>query len=587
MPKVTTVDVLVSLIRRSGLVDPDRLTQALGAFQAKQGGQTPTDPQLLADALVGEGLLTHWQCANLLDGRHKGYFLGKYKLLGHLGTGGMSTVFLAEHTVMHTRRAIKVLPKKRVNDSSYLERFHREARAAGALEHANIVRAYDVDNDGDTHYLVMEYVEGRDLQGLVADQGPLPYEVAADYVLQAADGLSHAHQAGLIHRDIKPANLLVDGKGTVKVLDMGLALSTQEDLASLTLAYDEKVLGTADYLAPEQALDSHAVDLRADIYSLGGTLYYLLTGHAPFPTGTLTQRLLMHQNKEPASIKVDRPDCPPALLEICRKMMAKQAAQRYQTAAEVSAALAQWIESAKSSGAHHLGTGRLAAVAAAAVNKRLGTGSGTQPALRPPTGGSSSSVVRDAGPPLRLPGDTLSDSLDTAKGPGLPSVGSGKATSSVLRAAEPGLAPLDEPSEASDKSLQTRPGESGKTSSSSVTSGSGRQPTTAGGSGKQAPGSAAARPPGASGSGKTDPRRPEGPPAVKPAPKEKEDDLLDDLASLAHVAVAPTPMTSPLMRKEKPKEDYVIKIVLATCAAVVLAVGVALALFFRSVWDVM
>lgn len=582
MPKVT-VEILVNLIRRSGLVDPERLKQTLVAVQEKAGGRIPDDPQELADALVAAGVLTNWQSANLLEGRHKGYFLGKYKLLGHLGTGGMSTVFLAEHTVMHTRRAIKVLPKKRVNDSSYLERFHREARAAGALEHANIVRAYDVDNDGDTHYLVMEYVEGRDLQGVVVDQGPLPYDVAADYIRQAAEGLSHAHHAGLIHRDIKPANLLVDSKGTVKVLDMGLALSTQEDMASLTLAYDEKVLGTADYLAPEQALDSHTVDLRADIYSLGGTLYYLLTGHAPFPTGTLTQRLLMHQSKEPASIKVDRPDCPPALMEICQKMMAKKTNLRYQSAAEVAKALSDWLSITRRPGAVGLGTGRLAAVAAAAANQRLGTGSGTRPTLQSPSGAGSSSVVRDSEPPRRLPGDTLSDALDTAKGPGLPTPGSGK-SSSVLRAAEPGLAPLDEKESLSDKSLR-RPGESGKTGASSVSSGSGRQPVTAGGSGKQA-GKGVVPEVGSSGVSKGGARPGAEPPPVKPF--SKEDDLLEDLANLAHVAAAPVPTsTIPTARKEKAKGDYIIPVVIATFLAVLLAVGVGLALFFRSVWDVM
>ena len=166
----------------------------------------------------------------------------------------MSSVYLAEHVLMQRRVAIKVLPKNRVDDSSYLARFHREAQAAAALDHRNIVRAYDVDNDGNIHYLVMEYVEGRDLQQIVKEDGPLDYAAAAEYIRQAAEGLAHAHQAGLIHRDVKPANLLVDQKNVVKVLDLGLARFTDEDKASLTVAYDENVLGTADYLAPEQAL---------------------------------------------------------------------------------------------------------------------------------------------------------------------------------------------------------------------------------------------------------------------------------------------------------------------------------------------
>ena len=265
----STVDSFLDLVRRSGLVEKDQLNAVLADVQVQAGGSLPAEADVVAKKLVEAGLLTRWQCDNLLEGRHKGFFLGKYKLLDHLGTGGMSSVYLAEHVLMQKRRAIKVLPKHRVEDSSYLARFHREAQAAASLDHHNIVRAYDVDNDGLIHYLVMEYVEGRDLQQMVKSDGPMDYLVAADFIRQAADGLEHAHKAGLIHRDVKPANLLVDQKKVVKVLDLGLARFTADENASLTVAYDENVLGTADYLAPEQALDSHGVDGRADIYSLG------------------------------------------------------------------------------------------------------------------------------------------------------------------------------------------------------------------------------------------------------------------------------------------------------------------------------
>jgi len=181
------------------------------------------------------------------------------------------------------------------------------------------------------------------LQAIVRQRGPLDPLTAAEYIRQAALGLHHAHQAGLIHRDVKPANLLVDKNGTVKILDLGLARFTGEDQASLTLAYDENVLGTADYLAPEQAINSHGVDARADIYSLGCTLYYLLTGHPPFPEGTLPQRLMAHQKQPPPSIKKERPDVPDDLIRICMRMMAKKPAARYQTMAEVADALAEWL----------------------------------------------------------------------------------------------------------------------------------------------------------------------------------------------------------------------------------------------------
>jgi serine/threonine protein kinase len=339
-----TVDTFLDLLRRSGLVEKDQLGAVLLCLKEQAGGFPVNDTALVAEKFIDAGLLTPWQCEKLMEGRHKGFFLKKYKLLDHLGTGGMSSVYLAEHVLMQRRVAIKVLPKSRVEDSSYLARFHREAQAAAALDHRNIVRAYDVDNDGSIHYLVMEYVEGRDLQAMVKQDGPMDYPAAAEYIRQAAEGLAHAHQAGLIHRDVKPANLLVDQKNVVKVLDLGLArFTTDEDRASLTVTYDENVLGTADYLAPEQALDSHGVDARADIYSLGCSLYYLLTGHPPFPEGTLPQRLMMHQKQPTPSILKDRPDAPGDLVKICMRMMAKEPAKRYQTASEVAQALADWL----------------------------------------------------------------------------------------------------------------------------------------------------------------------------------------------------------------------------------------------------
>ena len=174
--------------------------------------------------------------------------------------------------------------------------------AAAQLNHPNIVQTFDIGKDGDMNYIVMEYVEGRDLQNLVQDSGPVEFEAAANYLRQAAEGLGYAHQKGLIHRDIKPANLLLDNRGVVKLLDLGLARFVDQKTPSLTIAHDENVLGTADYLAPEQAKDSHSVDSRADIYSLGCTLYFLLTGHPPFPSGTLPQRIYKHQHKRrPAS----------------------------------------------------------------------------------------------------------------------------------------------------------------------------------------------------------------------------------------------------------------------------------------------
>jgi|GEM_PF-1725063 len=334
------VDIYVSVVRRSGLVESDRLDEALRELEKESG--PPSDSTVVAQRLMDRQLVTPWQNEKLMQGKHKGFLLGKYKLLSYIGAGGMSTVYLGEHLLMRRRVAIKILPTARVNDSSYLDRFHREARAIASLDHINIVRAYNVDNDNNLHYIVMEYVEGSDLERVVIKEGPLSYERAVDYLKQSADGLEHAHTRGMIHRDIKPSNLLLDKEGTIKILDMGLARLTGLEERNLTMEHKENVLGTTDYLAPEQAIDSHNIDARADLYSLGCTLYFLLTGKPPFPDGTLAQRLVKHQTDEPKEINTYRPDVPADLVDICRKMRAKKPANRYASAAELSAVLVEW-----------------------------------------------------------------------------------------------------------------------------------------------------------------------------------------------------------------------------------------------------
>jgi serine/threonine protein kinase len=342
MTKVTT-NKLVDLLRRSNLVDEAKLTAFLENATRTHGEAALEDQNRLADLLIEANLITRWQADKLLAGKHRGFRLGKYKLLGQIGKGGMSSVYLAEHELMKRRVAIKVLPKNRVNDSSYLERFRLEARAVAKLDDPNIVRAYDIDNEGDVHYIVMEYVDGQDLHQIIVGQGPLDYDTAADYIAQVAMGLQHAHEMGLVHRDIKPANCLVDRNRTVKLLDLGLAKLTEDDQASLTMANEENVLGTADYLAPEQALNSHEADSRSDIYSLGCTLYFLLTGSPPFPEGSISERLLKHQTARPDSIFKARPDAPPSLVEICEIMMSKKPADRFQSAGEVATQLKAWL----------------------------------------------------------------------------------------------------------------------------------------------------------------------------------------------------------------------------------------------------
>jgi serine/threonine protein kinase len=341
-PKLSS-DRFLELVTRSGLVEQAAMDRLVGKVREQREGELPESAKKLASGFVAEGLLTDWHVEKLLGGKYKGFFLGKYKLLGHIGTGGMSSVYLAEHLRMGDKRAIKVLPKSRVQDATYLARFQLEAKAIASLSHPNIVLAYDIDNEDDVHYIVMEFVDGIDLQQLVKRDGAIDAMVAADMIAQAARGLDHAHSKGVIHRDVKPANLLIDKKASIRLLDMGLALVSAGDDESLTVANNENVLGTADYLAPEQALNSHKVDHRADIYGLGCTLYFLLTGKPPFSDGTLAQRIAKHQTEMPTPIRQIRPECPGEMEGICIKMIQKDPQYRYQTAGDVAEALEKLV----------------------------------------------------------------------------------------------------------------------------------------------------------------------------------------------------------------------------------------------------
>ena len=337
MPAPTNADAFIELVRKSGVVPDARLN----AYLAQQ--HDPLEPEPLARKLIQEGLLTFFQAQQLLQGKWKRFHIGKYKVLERIGVGGMGQVFLCEHKLMRRRVAVKVLPVNHAKNNSALDRFYREARAVAAVDHPNIVRAYDIDQADNLHFLVMEFVDGTNLYELVRKFGPLDVTRACHYIYGTCVGLQHAHAMGLVHRDIKPGNILVDRGGLVKLLDLGLARFFNDEEDQLTKHYDENVLGTADYLAPEQALDSHSVDIRADIYSLGGTFYYILTGKSPFPEGTIAQKLLWHQSREPAGIQTLRPEVPDALVQIVAKMMAKSTNDRFQKPTDVMHALQSWV----------------------------------------------------------------------------------------------------------------------------------------------------------------------------------------------------------------------------------------------------
>ncbi len=331
-----TLDLL-ERIRKSGLVSAgDLQPYMLLGIQ---------EPKVILGRLVEEGLLTDFQSERLAAGKYKGFLLGSYKILGRLGQGGMGQVYLAEHATMRRFVALKVLPASVTENDVAKERFFREARAAAALDHPNIVRVFDLNREGKVHYLVMEYVEGASMQHLVDKGGRLPVGVAVDYIRQIAGGLQHAHERGLVHRDIKPANLLVDRLGTARILDLGLVRSESDEDSKLTAQFGgSSILGTADYLAPEQAVNSSSVDIRADLYSLGATLYFLLAGHPIFPEGRAGQKLMWQQWREPTPITQIRTDVPAKLGAIIHKAIAKIREDRFSDPQEFAEALEQFAE---------------------------------------------------------------------------------------------------------------------------------------------------------------------------------------------------------------------------------------------------
>jgi serine/threonine-protein kinase len=335
-------------VRQSGLIAPATVATIEKALPAESGGRAT------ARYLLERGLLTRFQAERLLAGRTAGFLLGQYKILDQLGRGGMGRVFKAEHRTMGRIVALKVLSPGLVDTDRAQDLFLREVRAAARLVHPNIVTAYDANELNGRYFLVLEYVDGPNLDQLVKAQGALPVGLACDYIRQAALGLQCAHLQGMVHRDIKPANILVQRRGAddnvpgvVKISDFGLARLHAPDAvpvnasqhAGTILTRDNTVMGTPDYLSPEQARCLHKTDIRSDIYSLGCTFYFLLTGQVPHPGGNSLEKLIRHTTESPKPVSKFRTDVPPEIVAILDKMLARHPSQRYQTPADLAAAL--------------------------------------------------------------------------------------------------------------------------------------------------------------------------------------------------------------------------------------------------------
>jgi serine/threonine protein kinase len=282
-------------------------------------------------------------------GPSKANQLGNYQLVEKIGQGGMGVVYKAIHTSLNRIVALKILPAERMSDAKFVARFNREWKSLGLLNHPNIIQATDAGEVEGTCFLVMEFVEGIDLAKLTVRSGPLPIPEACELVRQAATGLQHAYEHGLIHRDLKPSNLMLAPTGTVKILDLGLARLCNPSSDSEELTSTGIIMGTPDYMAPELAFGMEHVDIRGDIYSLGCTLYHLLAGRAPFSgrefEGAL-KKLLAHSQVTPPAIQVFRPEIPRGLVALLDSMLAKNPADRFGTPAEAAAALQPFIHGA-------------------------------------------------------------------------------------------------------------------------------------------------------------------------------------------------------------------------------------------------
>jgi tRNA A-37 threonylcarbamoyl transferase component Bud32 len=309
---------------------------------------TFANDRALSRELIRRDWLTPYQCNQILQGHGQRLIVGANRLLERVGEGAMGEVYRAWNVRLGRVVAVKMIHKEHLQSGKAMERFRREVRTASQLDHPNIVLVRDADEADGRTFLVMDFVEGEDLSRRVKTQGPLPIVQAVEFARQAALGLQHASERGVVHRDIKPSNLLVatgpDGAPLVKILDFGLARLDNDSITMQRLTMAGNLIGTVDYIAPEQAVDAHAADTRADVYGLGCTLFFLLTGKPPFGGNSVVEKITARRDEPPPSVRTLRPEAPTGLSLVLQKMMARAPAERYQTPLEAAQALAPFTK---------------------------------------------------------------------------------------------------------------------------------------------------------------------------------------------------------------------------------------------------
>jgi serine/threonine protein kinase len=337
-----SLDIFIKNLVRSGLMDRTQVDDALRALPPADQGSS----EALANHLVRIGKITRFQAQKIMNGAVVGLVLGPFQVLAPLGKGGMGNVYLSRDSRNRNLVALKVLPPKRAKEEDRLRlRFQREMSLSRMLDHPRLAHSYDAGVCHTVHYIAMEFIPGQSMFKMVSSSGPLPVARAARLFAEVTEGLEHAHSQGLIHRDLKPSNIIVTPNDHAKVLDMGLAIIQGEVANDRTIVGGQGyVVGTMDYLAPEQAEDAFNVDGRADIYSMGCSLYYVLTGRPPFPGGNALQKIMRHYTEEPMPVEQVNPKIPREFGVIVRKMMAKKVAERYATMAAVRKDLLPWAK---------------------------------------------------------------------------------------------------------------------------------------------------------------------------------------------------------------------------------------------------